>query len=90
MLPLTLVVEVVKLCTDNIGAKDSLDLTIPRVKNLRIKDFICLDLHTATRDEGTYITTMKLRALSIFESRWFWRAMSFRVAFSCWLSDVIR
>lgn len=45
-------------------------------------------VHTANRDAGTYITAVKLSALSTFESRWPCWARLAKVAFSCRISVV--
>ena len=46
-------------------------------------------VHTATRVAGTYRTTMKLRTLSIFESRRSCRARSVRVSVSFLFDNVM-
>ena len=61
------VIRVILFEADEIRAEDRLSRKTPQLTTQKRK---CIpDVHTATRVAGTYMTTMKLRILSIFESR---------------------
>ena len=80
MFSIARVIRVVLFEADEVRAEDRLRRRTPDLA-VQTREFIA-EVHTATRVAGTYITTMKLKTLSIFESRCSCRARSVRVALS--------
>ncbi len=67
MFPFACAIRVILFEAHEVRAEDRLGRRTPELA-VQVREFFP-DVRTATRVAGTYITTMKLKALSIFESR---------------------